>query len=268
MIRGWDLRAFLQTVQKPLPLIYRTHISLFSFIPHTYHKPPSQHASPPPPSFYKLVVWAWVDVSCPHLVLFCIEKKKRVGVFTPTSPNLSKHSGFQTIQRCAKEKRVRRCPGLCFLSSRWVIRKEGEVFVGNLRTQDFESFWGRLWAAGSRASGSGRTVIPLFDGQEYSSIISHVKRENERKLFAFAWWEEKGDNRQKDYTSSIIYCMPFEHRFKDLVDDALAHLPPLCVAPLAWCCSTGKQWQKPSIWLQFCIPCHFEWEWCRDLQGA
>lgn len=28
-----------------------------------------------------------------------------VGVFTPNTPNLSKHAGFQTIHSCAKETR-------------------------------------------------------------------------------------------------------------------------------------------------------------------
>lgn len=52
----------------------------------------------------------------PVFILFCIEKthihtQKSVGVFTPTSPNLSKHFGFQTIQSRAKETRQTR-PGV------------------------------------------------------------------------------------------------------------------------------------------------------------
>lgn len=64
---------------------------------------------------------------------------KSVGVFTPTSPDLSKHTGFQTIQSRAKETRQ---PGLgVMLSQQWMNDLKGKRgFVGNLHTRDFESF--------------------------------------------------------------------------------------------------------------------------------
>lgn len=106
----------------------------------------------------------------PVPVSFCFAQKKKththtksVGVFTPTSPNLSKHAGFQTIQSRAKETR-QTGPGVMLSQQRVSDLKGKRGFVGNLHTRDFESFRGRLWAAGSHSFGSGWTIISLLDG--------------------------------------------------------------------------------------------------------
>lgn len=104
----------------------------------------------------------------PVPISFCFASKKihthtrtkSVGVFTPTSPNLSKHASFQTIQSRAKETR-QTGPGV-MLSQQWMSDLKGKRgFVGNLHTQGFKSFRGRLWAAGSHSFGSGWTIISV-----------------------------------------------------------------------------------------------------------
>lgn len=140
---------------------------------------------------------------------------KSVGVFAPTSPNLSKHAGFQTIQSRAKETR-QTGPGVMLSQQRVSDLKGKRGFVGNLHTRDFESFRGRLRAAGCRSFGYGWTIISLLDGLQshvfldwFFSNVYDFEGETERKIFAFA---------RED-------CA-------ELVDNALTHLPPLSVARL------------------------------------
>lgn len=107
--RSSDLRTFLQTIQKPLPLIYRTRLACSPLYPPTTnptlntHHLHLQHTW----SFYKPMVWAWVDVSCPHLILFCIEKKKCWGFHSYLS----------------KPKSTRRLPN--YTASRWRDASDG-----------------------------------------------------------------------------------------------------------------------------------------------
>lgn len=96
---------------------------------------------------------------------------KSVGVFTPTSPNLSKHTGFQTIQSHTKETR-QTGPGVMLSQQPMSDLKGKRGFVGNLHTRGFESFRGHLWAAGSHSFGSRRTIISLFDGLHSCVLFS------------------------------------------------------------------------------------------------
>lgn len=154
-------------------------MSLFSFIPAAYHKPPSTSNT----CNVFIISWFVHELMSP-VPISCIEKKS-VGVFTPTSPNLSKHAGFQTIQRRAKETR-QTGPGVMLSQQQMSDLKGRRGFVGNLHTRDSESFRGRLWAAGGHAFGSGRTLVSLVSFSNVPAIILHFKRVNERKVGAFA----------------------------------------------------------------------------------
>lgn len=226
----------------------------------------------------------------PSRFVFFIEKKpnthtKSVGVFTPTSPNLSKHAGFQTIQSCAKETR-QTGPRVMLSQQRMSDLKGKRGFVGNLHTRDFESFQGRLWAAGSHSFGSGRTIISLFDGLhshmffEWFSceIFSHFERANERKMFAFARGEKKGDRKmckgqttdRKTRHSIHFHCVlhALRAQISDLVDDALTHLPPLCVARWHGVAQLENNGRSRPSGCSLHVVCLFEWEWYADLQGT
>lgn len=108
----------------------------------------------------------------PVAVLFCSasgkEKKhahtstraRSVGVFAPTSTNLSKHAGFQTIQSHTKETRLTG-PRLCFLSSGWVIWKEREVLWAIYIHRVLSHF--RVDCGLQAWLQSGRTITSLFD---------------------------------------------------------------------------------------------------------
>lgn len=102
-------------------------------------------------------------------IQFCIEKRsthsKCVGVFTPTSLNLSKHPGFQTTQSRAKETR-QTGSGVMLFQQRMSDLKGKRGFVGNLHTRDLSHFW---VACGLQAAN------PLaLDGPSYLCLMTFI----------------------------------------------------------------------------------------------
>lgn len=114
-------------------------------------------------------------------IQFCMQKRsthsKCVGVFARTSLNLSKHAGFQTIQSRAKETR-QTGPGVVLFQQEMSDLKGKRGFAGNLHTQDFESFLGRLWAIPPAADGPSYLCLDGLRShiffQRFSVIISHL----------------------------------------------------------------------------------------------
>ncbi|CAB1424009.1 unnamed protein product [Pleuronectes platessa] len=103
--------------------------------------------------------------------------------------DLSKHDGFQTIQSRAKET-CQTGPGV-MLSQQWMTDLKGKRgFVGNLHGRTSGHFGVVCGAAGSRSSGSDRSMGCLFDGLHShvsfldSITMANIRLGNGEKMFA------------------------------------------------------------------------------------